>query len=134
MPAIEQRRNWLVNGVIAILLAPSLACTPGMRQPRVKASSGTRVVMRAMPGEAASAAVRARGPCPADRSLSALSCPTQSAVLEVVVSAEGKVTSSRVSRSSGSQVLDAACILSSYSCLGAAGAQRAALECSLQCE
>ena len=117
-----------------LLLASTVACAPRMHQPNAKASSGTRVVMRALNAEAATAGLRVQGPCPVDPSLRALTCPAQSAVVEVVVSGDGRVARSRISRSSGSQVLDAACILSTYSCVPFQSSQQGELECSLQCE
>src|SRR5262245_47469766 len=120
--------------VVAVLIAASVACAPAMRRPHAKAANGTRVVMRALPGDSASAELKVEGLCPADPSLHALTCPLQPAVVEVAVSPEGRVTKSRISRSSGSQVLDAACILSAHSCVGGQARQQGAVECSLQCE
>jgi TonB family protein len=120
--------------LVALLIAILVGCAPRMRQPNAKAPSATRVVMRALAPEAASAVLTVQAPCPTDLSLRALTCPAQSAVMEVVVSAEGRVTRSRVARSSGSQVLDAACILAAYSCVIGPSSQQGALECSLQCE
>jgi hypothetical protein len=67
-----------------------------------------------------------------DLSLRQVPCPAPSAVVDVEFTSDGRVAKSRISRSSGIQALDLACMLAISSC--AVGQSPAALECSVQCE
>lgn len=120
---------------VAILLATTVGCAPKSKQQgNAKPPTASRVAFRTLGPEAASSGPRVRAPCPVDLSLRDVSCPAQSAVVEVRFSADGRVASSRISRSSGIQALDLGCMLAASSCVVGQSSQPAALECSLQCE
>jgi hypothetical protein len=118
----------------AVVFATSVGCvsTP-RRQQRARAPIASSVALRSL--EANGTGPKLRSPCPVDLSARELHCSTaQPAVVEVVFSADGRVASSRISRSSGIQALDIGCMLATNSCAVGQSSQQATVECSLQCE
>jgi hypothetical protein len=121
--------------VVAIVLATTAGCAAKVgRQGNARGPVATRVVFHATEPDSAGNAPSLKAPCPVDLTLRELTCPAQSALVELVFSTDGRVTRSRIARSSGFQVLDLGCMLASYSCVVGQSSQPAALECSVQCE
>jgi len=122
--------------LIAVLFATSAGCvsTP-RRQQRARAPIASSVNLRSLEASGTGSGPRLRSPCPVDLSARELHCSAvQPVVVEVVFSADGRVASSRISRSSGIQALDIGCMLATNSCAVGQSSQQATLECSLQCE
>src|SRR5262245_21760204 len=128
-----------VNSALALFLATAVGCTAPKARPQTQtaraASTGPRVAFPALDTSAGGSGPRLRGHCPVDLSLRQVTCPApQTAVVEVVFSADGNVASSRISRSSGLQALDLGCLLATNSCVVGQSSGKAELECAVRCE
>jgi hypothetical protein len=138
MPNRSCRHIAAVTRALALLLATAVGCTAPKARPQVqsaKAPAGPRVAFPALETNAGGSGPRLRGHCPVDLSLRQVACPApQTAVVEVVFSADGNVTSSRISRSSGIQALDLGCLLATNSCVVGQSPGKADLECAVHCE
>jgi hypothetical protein len=138
MASTKRRPVTAATTVVSLLLATTVGCTAPKARPQTQsartASTGPRVAFPALEANAGSGP-RLRGHCPVDLSLRQVSCPApQTAVVEVVFSADGNVTSSRISRSSGLQALDLGCLLATNSCVVGQTPGKADLECAVRCE
>ena len=138
MAGANGRRVARAAGVLALLLAAAAGCTTPKARPQVqtaRAASSPRVAFPELEANADATGPRLRERCPVDLSLRQVSCPApQSAVVHVVFSADGSVSSSKISRSSGIQAIDLGCLLATNSCIVGQSAREAALECSVLCE
>jgi hypothetical protein len=137
MASADGRRVARAAGVLAVLLAAA-ACTAPRARPQTqtaRAAAGPRVAFPELEANAVGPGPRLRERCPVDLSLRQVSCPApQTALVHVVFSADGSVSSSKISRSSGIQALDLGCLLATNSCIVGQSSREASLECSVRCE